>query len=61
MIGKYENRIREFSTPEKIFDYFASVTKRGERFMNVTDFLRAITPYDFRESSAVGTDAVSRL
>lgn len=45
-IGRYENRIRSLSTPEKVFGYFASVSKKGHTYMNVDDFLDAITPYD---------------
>uniref|UniRef100_A0A7S3DA12 EF-hand domain-containing protein n=1 Tax=Palpitomonas bilix TaxID=652834 RepID=A0A7S3DA12_9EUKA len=46
MIGNYENRIRALSSPEKVFYYFASVSKNGHTYMNVDDFLDAITPYD---------------
>lgn len=40
----YENRIRAFSAPEKVFGLFASVTKDGEAQMNPEDFLRALHP-----------------
>jgi hypothetical protein len=29
---KYEKRIRELSSPDKVFDYFASVTHDGTRY-----------------------------
>eukprot|EP00276_Gloeochaete_wittrockiana_P018732 CAMPEP_0184345596 /NCGR_PEP_ID=MMETSP1089-20130417/13977_1 /TAXON_ID=38269 ORGANISM="Gloeochaete wittrockiana, Strain SAG46.84" /NCGR_SAMPLE_ID=MMETSP1089 /ASSEMBLY_ACC=CAM_ASM_000445 /LENGTH=424 /DNA_ID=CAMNT_0026675947 /DNA_START=81 /DNA_END=1355 /DNA_ORIENTATION=- len=53
IFGNYENRIRELSSPEKVFAYFASQEKDGERFMTPEDFVRAITPYD-PTSSNVG-------
>ncbi|KAK4322006.1 hypothetical protein Pmani_007227 [Petrolisthes manimaculis] len=52
-IVEYENRIRAYSTPDKIFRYFAtcklvqktgSGTERSEIFMTPDDFLRALTP-----------------
>jgi len=47
LIQNYENRIRNLSTPEKIFGYFASVEKDGELLMTPEDFIRSLTPYDF--------------
>jgi len=45
---EYENRMRSYSTPDKIFRYFATVRiLLGETtavFMTPDDFLRAITP-----------------
>jgi hypothetical protein len=50
-IIEYENRVRTFSTPDKIFRYFATVqvggaTAGGEPQVLMTphDFLRSITP-----------------
>ncbi|KAL1377975.1 hypothetical protein pipiens_004091, partial [Culex pipiens pipiens] len=47
-IIEYENRMRHFSTPDKIFRYFATVRLiHGESstvYMTPYDFLRAITP-----------------
>lgn len=47
-IIEYENRIRAFSTPDKIFRYFATVQVTSlegtETYMTPDDFLRAITP-----------------
>ncbi|KAL2731866.1 hypothetical protein V1478_004554 [Vespula squamosa] len=47
-IIEYENRMRAYSTPDKIFRYFATVkvTSLGgtETYMTPDDFLRAITP-----------------
>lgn len=44
----YENRIRAYSTPDKIFRYFATVKvtdlEGTEIYMTPDDFLRAITP-----------------
>jgi len=48
--GNYENKIRFFSPPEKIFEVFASVKNEdGKLAMNYRDLLRAITPYDYGE------------
>jgi len=51
-IIEYENRLREYSTPDKIFRYFATVKiiyqeasgTSTEVYMTPDDFLRAITP-----------------
>jgi hypothetical protein len=47
-IIEYENRIRSYSTPDKIFRYFATVKIMSENtaliYMTPDDFLRAITP-----------------
>lgn len=43
-IIEYENRMRLFSTPDKIFRYFATVKLSTEIFMTPNDMLRAITP-----------------
>ena len=47
--GGYDTRIRAFSTPEKVFEAFASINKgRGHKLMTWEDFRRAILPYDVR-------------
>ncbi|KAL6045215.1 Calcium uptake protein 1, mitochondrial, variant 2 [Balamuthia mandrillaris] len=47
--GNYGNRIREWSSPEKIFSTFATVKKSdGEYYMTLEDFCNAILPYDYR-------------
>lgn len=48
-IAEYEDRLRQYSTPDKIFRYFATykvVDKKGESHLMMTpqDFLRSITP-----------------
>lgn len=47
-IIEYENRMRCFSTPDKIFRYFATVRvvsqTTSDVYMTPDDFLRAITP-----------------
>lgn len=52
--GHYQNRIRQLSTPEKIFSTFASniSKKTGQEMMTFNDFTEAILPYDFRNESA---------
>ena len=48
--GAYENKIRFFAPPEKMFEIFATQrTKDGELVMSYADFLRTITPYNFGE------------
>lgn len=51
VIGNYENRIRKHSSPERVFEYFASVTVGAETYMTQYDFARAITPYAHREDT----------
>jgi len=46
---EYENRIRQYSTPDKTFRYFATLqvlnaAGDSEIFMTPDDFLRSITP-----------------
>lgn len=48
-IIEYENRIRAYSTPDKIFRLFATLKVYGaagdwEAFMTPDDFVRSITP-----------------
>ncbi|KAK3879643.1 hypothetical protein Pcinc_015810 [Petrolisthes cinctipes] len=48
-IVEYENRVRQYSTPDKIFRYFATLRVHGDHgyheiFMTPDDFLRCITP-----------------
>lgn len=47
-IIEYENRIRHYSTPDKVFRYFATlqvvIHDAHEVFMTPDDFLRSLTP-----------------
>ncbi|KAK2568398.1 Calcium uptake protein 1 [Acropora cervicornis] len=48
-IIEYENRIRQYSTPDKVFRYFASlkvvhIGEDNEVFMTPEDFVRSLTP-----------------
>jgi len=45
MMTNYESRIREFSSPEKIFSVFASASKNGRMYMTIDDFIRALIPH----------------
>ncbi|XP_055858903.1 calcium uptake protein 1 homolog, mitochondrial-like isoform X1 [Episyrphus balteatus] len=63
-IMEYENRIRQFSTPDKIFRYFATVRlpMNGggtEIFMTPDDFLRAIYP-GLKQPDGLGLDQYRR-
>lgn len=41
---KYEKRIRDLSTLEKIFEYFASHHKNGVKYMSARDVVRSLVP-----------------
>ncbi|XP_024539270.1 calcium uptake protein, mitochondrial [Selaginella moellendorffii] len=50
---KYERRIRAFSPPEKVFEYFASLREDGQSFMTPSDLMRAVVPvFPSSESNA---------
>ncbi|OQR92176.1 NAD-dependent epimerase/dehydratase [Thraustotheca clavata] len=49
IVGRYENRLRRFSTPERVFEYFASIQLDKQSYMTPNDFSRALTPYSFRK------------
>lgn len=64
-IIEYENRIRMFSTPDKIFRYFASIKiiyddHDSEIFMTPVDFLRALTP-GIRQPDGLGLDQFKKI
>ncbi|RWS11738.1 calcium uptake protein 1: mitochondrial-like isoform X2 [Dinothrombium tinctorium] len=64
-IIEYENRIRSFSTPDKIFRYFATVKviyddQDSEIFMTPDDFLRAVTP-GLKQPDGYGLDQFKRV
>jgi len=61
-IIEYENRIRAYSTPDKIFRYFASLLepKTGEIYMNPEDFVRALTP-DTMQPKGLGLDQFKKF
>eukprot|EP00698_Gefionella_okellyi_P022351 TRINITY_DN7394_c0_g1_i1.p1 TRINITY_DN7394_c0_g1~~TRINITY_DN7394_c0_g1_i1.p1 ORF type:complete len:419 (-),score=121.46 TRINITY_DN7394_c0_g1_i1:45-1301(-) len=44
VMTSYENRIRTFSTPEKIFSTFASKSRKGKKYMTPDDFMRSLIP-----------------
>ena len=57
---EYENRIRAYSTPDKIFRYFATykvILENGDTqiFMTPQDFLRSITPGE-KQPDKLGLD-----
>ena len=48
--GNYENKIRFFSSPEKIFETFATEKDENNQvLMTYGDMLRALTPYNYGE------------
>ncbi|XP_072051347.1 calcium uptake protein 1, mitochondrial-like [Amphiura filiformis] len=64
-IIEYENRIRQYSTPDKIFRYFATlrvVNDEGfsEIFMTPKDFVRSITP-DEKQPDGLGLDQFKKI
>nr|VZI23455.1 unnamed protein product [Spirometra erinaceieuropaei] len=61
----YEDRIRAYSTPDKIFRYFATLKcieedGTGEIYMTPDDFLRAITP-GMKQPEGLELDAFKRF
>ncbi|KAI3383079.1 hypothetical protein SNEBB_001538 [Seison nebaliae] len=64
-IIEYENRIRSYSTPDKIFRYFATIKlytgndQEHEVFMTPDDFVRSITP-GIMQPEGLGLDAYHR-
>eukprot|EP00919_Chromeraceae_sp_WS-2016_P013105 GHVR01030630.1.p1 GENE.GHVR01030630.1~~GHVR01030630.1.p1 ORF type:complete len:103 (+),score=2.52 GHVR01030630.1:2222-2530(+) len=44
--GQYENKIRRYSPPEKIFDVFATLNENGTFKMTLKDLLNAICFYN---------------
>ncbi|CAG9785175.1 unnamed protein product [Diatraea saccharalis] len=62
-IIEYENRMRAYSTPDKIFRYFATVKltygDSTEIYMTPDDFLRAITP-GMKQPDGLGLDQYRR-
>lgn len=65
-IIQYENRIRQYSTPDKIFRYFATIqvmnekTNEYEVFMTPNDFLRSIT-YGAIQPEGLGLDSYNKF
>lgn len=64
-IIEYENRIRAYSTPDKIFRYFATMRVYNEAgdseiFMSPQDFLRSITP-GTKQPEGFGLDQYKRI
>ncbi|KAL1131505.1 hypothetical protein AAG570_011122, partial [Ranatra chinensis] len=66
-IIEYENRIRHFSTPDKVFRYFATLqvththgsSETHEVFMTPDDFLRSMTP-GIKQPDGLGLDQYKR-
>ncbi|MEQ2274525.1 Calcium uptake protein 1, mitochondrial, partial [Xenotaenia resolanae] len=59
-VMEYENRIRAYSTPDKIFRYFATlkvINEHGdaEVYMTPQDFIRSITPNE-KQPENLGLD-----
>lgn len=58
--ASYEDRLRAFSTPDKLFRYFATVEIDGVVFMKPEDFLRALTPGKL-QPKGYGLDSFEKL
>ncbi|KAH8271971.1 hypothetical protein KR044_012455 [Drosophila immigrans] len=63
-IIEYENRMRQFSTPDKVFRYFATIIvptpdDRHEVYMTPLDFLASMTP-GMRQPDGLGLDQYKR-
>ncbi|XP_011305957.1 calcium uptake protein 1 homolog, mitochondrial isoform X2 [Fopius arisanus] len=63
-IIEYENRIRHYSTPDKVFRYFATlqvvIHDAHEVFMTPDDFLRSLTP-GVKQPDGLGLDKYKRF
>ena len=64
-IIEYENRIRMYSNPDKVFRYFASIkiiydSNESEIYMTPDDFLRALTP-GVKQPDGLGLDQFKRI
>jgi len=61
-IIEYENRVRVYSTPDKIFRYFATLQdgKTSEIYMTPEDFVRALTP-DTMQPLGLGLDQFKKI
>lgn len=64
-VMEYENRIRAYSTPDKIFRYFATlkvINEHGESevFMTPQDFVRSITPNEKQPESECWRELIWR-
>ncbi|KAK0075776.1 hypothetical protein PV325_006394 [Microctonus aethiopoides] len=63
-IIEYENRMRHYSTPDKVFRYFATlqvvVHDTHEVFMTPDDFLRSMTP-GVKQPDGLGLDQYKRI
>ncbi|XP_054716231.1 calcium uptake protein 1 homolog, mitochondrial-like isoform X2 [Uloborus diversus] len=64
-IIEYENRIRAYSTPDKIFRYFATLKVYNEQgdceiFMTPEDFLRSLTP-GVKQPEGLGLDQFKKV
>ncbi|KAG6456453.1 hypothetical protein O3G_MSEX009720 [Manduca sexta] len=63
MIIEYENRMRQYSTPDKVFRYFATLQAQHhdqhEVFMTPDDFLRSMTP-GVKQPDGLGLDQYRR-
>ncbi|XP_049767808.1 calcium uptake protein 1 homolog, mitochondrial isoform X1 [Schistocerca cancellata] len=64
-IMEYENRIRQYSTPDKVFRYFATLQvvhpsgEHHEIYMTPDDFLRSMTP-GLKQPDGLGLDQYKR-
>jgi hypothetical protein len=54
-VGSYENRLRKFSSPERVFEYFSSVELDKHYFMTRDDLARAVTPYTYRHGAPLAS------
>ncbi|KAF1792585.1 EF-Hand 1, calcium-binding site [Phytophthora cactorum] len=54
-VGSYENRLRKFSSPERVFEYFSSVELDKEYYMTRDDLARAVTPYTYRHGAPIAS------
>jgi len=61
IMTSYEARIRDLSSPEKVFSVFASVKKDGKSYMTSEDFIRALVPHQYHFESKAERKKVKEL
>lgn len=50
--GNYENKIRFFAPPEKIFETFATIKTEDSVYMSYEDFFHSLTPFSFHKTDS---------
>ncbi|KJE90364.1 Cbara1 protein [Capsaspora owczarzaki ATCC 30864] len=60
IVTRYENRLRQYSNPDKIFRYFATKELDGEVYMTPADFIRSVIPGEMQPQD-LGLDQFEKV